>query len=430
MKRLFIFILAMLFGSSIVISQNPIIGDIGISDPHFRVFNDTIYLFSGHDGSPEDRTWVMRDWRVYSTTNLVDWEHINTISPKDNYMGEESTDCWAGDGAMRNGQYYFYFSDRKRSVGVMSSDDMRGQFRDAIGEPLVAPMHDPTILIDDDPNNTPYLIYGDKGGGGYHIARLNEDMISVAEEPKLMVINGEEWENEATWMDKNYIFKHNGVYYLSWGAEYATSSDLYGPYNYAGRCGKGYLLGNLAHSSFFNWKGQFYHAWCYYLRNGYKWRSVNISYCHMADNGDVVTDTHFLDQHYSYGVARYEASWDRIEAEWFYEVSEGVSKRGMAESGFHLIFDGSGYLRFQEVDFAERCDALTLMVESDASYKVSVRKGSYGGEEVGSMRVKPTGDGYEQVRVPLNIGVGVEDIYILFETKKRGVVKLDWVSFK
>ena len=78
-------------------AQNPIIGDIGISDPHVRIFNDTVYLYSGHDSSKKDTTWVMKDWRIFSTTDLVHWTQRGVISPKDNYMDDNSTDCWAGD---------------------------------------------------------------------------------------------------------------------------------------------------------------------------------------------------------------------------------------------------------------------------------------------------------------------------------------------
>jgi len=138
-------------------------------------------------------------------------------------MDDNSSDCWAGDAATRNGKYYFYFSDRKRGIGVMTSDSTSGKYTDALGKPLVSSMHDPTILIDDDKNKTPYLVYGDKEGGGFHIARLNEDMISVTESPKPIIINGKEWENAPHWMDKNYIFKQNGKYYLSWGRDYAIA---------------------------------------------------------------------------------------------------------------------------------------------------------------------------------------------------------------
>ena len=100
-------------------AQNPAVKAIGMSDPHIRIFNDTIFLFTGHDEHPDDKTWVMRDWRIFSSIDLVNWTFRNTISPANNYMGAETTDCWAGDAISRNGKYYFYFSDRKRSVGVI-----------------------------------------------------------------------------------------------------------------------------------------------------------------------------------------------------------------------------------------------------------------------------------------------------------------------
>lgn len=204
-------------------AENPVIKGIGMSDPHIRVFNDTLYLFSGHDSHPDDKTWVMKDWRVFSSTDLINWKHESTISTKYNYMPDSSNDCWAGDAATRKGKYYFYFSDRKRSVGVMQANQPEGKYTDALGKPLVAPMHDPTILVDDNMRQTPYLVYGDKEGGGYHIARLNKNMVSLAEKPRPIAIEGEAWQNAPTWMDKNYIFKHRDTYYLSWGRDYAIS---------------------------------------------------------------------------------------------------------------------------------------------------------------------------------------------------------------
>jgi len=239
--------------------QNPLVKDVGMSDPHIRVYNDTLYLYCGHDSDPDDPTWVMKEWRVF-----------------------ESTDCWAGDAATRNGQYYFYFSDRKRGIGVMKSDSPAGPFKDALGEALVSPLHDPTILIDDDPDQTPYIIYGDKSDS-YYLARLNEDMISLAESPRPVVIEGEEWEKAPEWMDKNYLFKYRGTYYLSWGRDYATSTNIYGPYTCRGSLGQGHHLDEFAHGSFFWWKGQFYHSWCYYIRDGYKYREPGERLCAFRD---------------------------------------------------------------------------------------------------------------------------------------------------
>ena len=44
-----------------------------------------------------------------------------------------------------------------------------------------------------------------------------------------------------------------------------------------------------------------------------------MTYCHFDDQGHIVTDTDFLNQHFATGVGHYDAGWSKIEAEWFYE---------------------------------------------------------------------------------------------------------------
>jgi hypothetical protein len=64
--------------------KNPLIDDPGMSDPHVLVENDACYIFSGHDvgfGNPE---WVMPDWRIHRSTDLLSWEHVGTILPVNN----------------------------------------------------------------------------------------------------------------------------------------------------------------------------------------------------------------------------------------------------------------------------------------------------------------------------------------------------------
>ncbi len=98
---------------------NPLIDEPGMSDPHALVVDDVCYLFTGHDTGFGIADWVMPDWRIYRSEDLQTWEHVGTISPKDNYMGEGNTSCWAGDIVERNGKYYWYFSNRKKNCGVM-----------------------------------------------------------------------------------------------------------------------------------------------------------------------------------------------------------------------------------------------------------------------------------------------------------------------
>jgi len=419
-----------------VSADNPVIKGIGMSDPHIRIFNDTIYLFSGHDDKPSDTTWVMKDWRVFSSVDLVNWKLRTTIRPADNYMGKNNTDCWACDAAMRNGKYYFYFSDQKRSVGVMVADSPNGPYRDALGKPLISPMHDPTVFVDNDEKQNHYLIYGDKAGGGYNIARLNEDMISLSENPKPIIITGKEWEDAPEWMDKNYLFKHKGIYYLSWGRDYAISKNIYGPYHCVGPVGEGFNLSEYAHGSFFWYEGQFYHIWTYYIKNGYKYRECIITYCHFADDGQIVTDTGFLEKHFTTGVRQYNASWPEIQAEWYSEKSKEITIIGSRKAGFELdnIEDGS-WVKFSNVDFGSqsgsRCFSATLSAVS-GNGTIEIRSGSLSGELLGTAiysPVKKTNTG-TVILCKMKKVCGKKDIYLKVTGKGSDLFRLDDFHFE
>ncbi len=422
-----ILILAIQFG----FAQNPITKELGVSDPHIRVFNDVIYLYSGHDSSPTDKLWDMKDWRVFSTTNLLDWKLEQTISTKDSYMNDDSKDCWASDAATRNGKYYFYFSDQKRGIGVMSSTSPTGPFKDALGKPLVSPMHDPTIFVDDDAKKTPYIVYGDKSDA-YYIAALNDDMISTAEKPKPIIINGEAWQKAPKWMDKNYLFKYKDTYYLSWGRDYATSKNVYGPYESVGSFGTGHNLNELAHGSFFWWKGQFYHVWCYYIKNGFKFRETIITYCHIADDGKIVTDTNFLDKHYKNGVGQYDASWDKIEAEWFYDKSTEINKKGNKTDGFYLSnVQNKSWLKFANVNFSGKESQIEVVLKNTRGEgKLEIREGSLSGALLGTISIKSSDNNSVQtLSSSIKKVFGKKDIYLKFSGNKDFEVDLDYFKF-
>lgn len=423
---------ALLLGQ-LLFGQNPIIKDIGMSDPHVRVFNDTIYLYSGHDDRPTDKTWVMKDWRVFSTTDLTNWNLETTISPKDNFMDDHTGDCWATDAAYRNGKYYFYFSDQKRGIGVMSSTTPGGHYKDELGKPLLAPMHDPTAFIDDDKNITPYIIYGDKAGGSFHIVKLNENMISLAEKPKPITINGKEWEMAPEWMDKNYMFKHKDTYYLSWGRDYATSKNIYGPYESVGSVGNGHNLDEFAHGSFFWWKGQFYHVWCYYINPGFKYRESIITYCHFDDDGKIVTDTNFLDKHYTSGVGQYDASWDKIEAEWYYEKSERIQKQNSEEGGFELTgIENESWVKFSNMDFGQGTKKILARISNvKGNGTIEIRLDSLSGPSIGEIIIskKKCKHTANSVSTKITEVKGRRDIYLIFKGNKSKMFNIDWFHF-
>lgn len=240
---------------------NPLIEEAGMSDPHVLVENDTFYVFTGHDVGKGIPDWIMPDWQIYRSTDLQSWEHVGTINPEDNYMGKGNTNCWAGDIAKRNGKYYWYFSNRKEGAGVMVASDPEGPYVDALGKALIDSF-DPTIFIDDD--GVPYIIYGEHT---YRIARLRDSMIELDEKPKEIIINRTTFFPDT---DKNSLHKNNGVYYLSCSGYYATSNNIYGPYETQGLVGEGYGLDTgYGHGDFFQWKGNWFHVWCKYQDRSY-----------------------------------------------------------------------------------------------------------------------------------------------------------------
>ncbi len=271
--------------------KNPLIDEPGMSDPHMLVDNNTCYVFTGHDIGFGVSDWVMPDWRIYKSTDLLSWELVGTIKPDDSYMGSGNKSCWAGDIVKRNGKYYWYFSNRKESVGVMVASKPEGPYKDALGKPLV-PSFDPTIFVDDD--NTPYIVYGEHT---YNIARLKDNMIELDETPKEITIN-----RTTTFpaTDKNSLHKHNGIYYLSCSGYYATSKNIYGPYETKGLVGKGFGIDTAyGHGDFFKFKKQWYHVWCKYKdRSKDRIRDCFIAPVQYDKNGLMQDDLSQIDEKY------------------------------------------------------------------------------------------------------------------------------------
>ena len=236
--------------------NNPLINEPGMSDPHALIVDDVCYLFTGHDVGFGINNWVMPDWRIYRTQDLITWEHVGTISPADNYMGAGNTNCWAGDIVARNGKYYWFFSNHHNETGVMVAEKPEGPYRDALGGPLVDSF-DPSIFVEDD--GTAYIIYGREN---YSIAPLKESMTELAGKPRTLTIDRQD---SFPRTDKNSLHKHNGIYYLSCSGYYAVSRNLFGPYTHRGLVGTGWGLDTgYAHGDFFEWQGRWYHVWCRY----------------------------------------------------------------------------------------------------------------------------------------------------------------------
>ena len=90
----------------IVMAQNPIVQTKHTADPAPMVYNNKVYLYTGHD--EDNSTWfTMNDWLLYTSTDMVNWtEHPSPLSYRT--FSWAASDAWAAQCIERNGKFYMY----------------------------------------------------------------------------------------------------------------------------------------------------------------------------------------------------------------------------------------------------------------------------------------------------------------------------------
>jgi arabinoxylan arabinofuranohydrolase len=289
-----------------VFSKNPIIPNKGANDPHIRIIDGKAYLSASHDKSAGNTKFIMEDWWLWSSDDLVNWKLEYTLKPEETYIGEPFEGCWATDFVKRNGKYYWYFSERNEQ----------------------------------------------------------SDMISLAENPRMIEItnpygpyNPDGKNTEKPTDDKPFLHFYNGKYYLSWGCFYAMADNVYGPYDYKGSIieqesfapgydaptwPNGFKQGR--HGSFFEWHNQWYFAYCDISQTGNRYfRDTFISYVHYKENGEIA-----LIRVDGIGVGEYDAN-QTIQAEDYFKAA-GITKTENGKIGFEVAdIDDNDFLIFNNI---------------------------------------------------------------------------------
>ena len=114
------------------------------SDPAPMVHDGVLYVYTSHDEDElVDDFFTMNEWRVYSTTDMVNWtDHGSPLSYKT--FSWASGNAWAAQCIERNGKFYMYVTlseaahGGRRAIGVGVSDSPTGPFVDALGRPLIS----------------------------------------------------------------------------------------------------------------------------------------------------------------------------------------------------------------------------------------------------------------------------------------------------
>ena len=228
--------------------SNPIIRDKFTADPAPMVDGERLYLYVGHDEAQRDEMFNMKEWLVYSTTDMRHWTDHGPIMKVSDFKWAKK-DAWAAQAIRKNGRYWFYAAVEHdqthpgKAIAVAVSDKPTGPFVDAKGSALITNQMtpkgthswediDPTVFTDDD--GTTWIAWGNRQA---YIAKLKSNMIEL--DGPIREITPRHFE-EGPWLHKRGKF-----YYLTYASldrathrderiSYATATSLDGPWTYRG----------------------------------------------------------------------------------------------------------------------------------------------------------------------------------------------------
>jgi len=248
-----------------------------MADPAVHIFNGKLFIYPSHDWESEVAEndngdhFNMKDYHVFSMDDVEGaiTDHGVVLDVKDiPWAGRQ---LWDSDAAYKNGKYYLYFSLKDKNdifrLGVAVSDKPEGPFVPRENPIKGSYSIDPAVFEE---GGKHYIYFGGLWGGQLQryrnnkalesaalpegsepalcprVARLSDDMLEFAEEPRDLVIldeNGKPLtggDTKRRFFEASWMHKYNGKYYFSYSTGdthllcYATGDNPYGPFTYQG----------------------------------------------------------------------------------------------------------------------------------------------------------------------------------------------------
>lgn len=441
-KSHFILLLTV-FSFNIATAQNPIIHDQFTADPSARVFGNKVYLYPSHDivvqpGHGRPGWFCMEDYHVFSSPNLTDWTDHGVIVSQDKvpWGNSEGYSMWAPDCIFRNAKYYFYFPDgvkdtvygRGFAIGVAVSDKPDGPF--TVEPTPIKDVHgiDPNVFIDKD--GQAYLYWA---GGNIYGAKLKENMLELASQPKVLGVLPAKGLKEGP-----YLFERNGIYYLTYPhveskterLEYATSDNPLGPFKFGGVIMDESPECWTNHQSVIEFKNQWY---LFYHHNDLspnfdKNRSVRIDSLFFNADRTIkkVIPT-------SRGVGVTDASKE-TQIDRYSNKSEGASIDFLDTTnrflGWKTVFNKPGaWVQYNSVDFRNKqLKKITMRASSVSGATLELRVNSIDGPVVSEIKIPKSSDWAITSAGILRFKPGVKNIFVMM--KEGSEAEVDWITFK
>ena len=410
-------------------ADNPIVQTIYTADPAPLVHDGRLYVYTTHD--EDGSTWfTMKDWRVYSTTDMANWTDHGSPMSLATFSWAQS-DAWAGQVVERDGKFFFYVPVVKRgggnAIGVGVSDSPTGPFRDAIGRPLVDNAEiDPSVMIDDD--GQAYLYYGNPN---LWYVRLNRDMVSLAGSPSRIPLTtagfgarpGNVANRPTLYEEGPWVYERNGTYYNVFAAAccgefigYSTAPSPTGPWTYRGVVMPTQGGSFTNHPGVVDYRGRsyfFYHNGALPGGGGFT-RSVAVEQFSYGGDGSIPQ------------LSMTAAGPPQIESLDPYVTQQaetmawasGLETERATEGGLNVGWIENGdWLRVEGVAFDTGAATFTARVASAASGgRIEVRLDSASGPVVGTCTVPGTGgwQTWTTVSCPVSGATGTRDLVLRF----------------
>ncbi len=423
--------------------ENPLIQTNYTPDPAPMVYNDTVFLYTGHD---EDNAtgFTMYNYLLYSSTDLVNWTDHGIIASTKSFSWANTNGAWAAQCIPRNGKFYYYCAMQLKGIGVLVSDSPYGPFTDPLGKPIVnngGPCIDPTVMIDDD--GQAYMYWGNPDA--YYV-KLNKDMISYSGD--IVKIPKQQSYQEGPW-----LYKKNNRYYLAWsstccpeGIGYAMSDSPTGPWTFKGSIMDGNPNSSGNQPGMFDFKGATYttgftnELW-FSIQGGrttrYERRSANLVKLTFNDDGTIPKVPWFGVGNPTPGVAQVGTfnPYDTVQAETIC-FSKGVRTEVCKDSSGKMDVDSihnGDFIKVKGVDFGERGASIfeARVASGSNGGKIEVHLDTTTGPLVATCDVSGTGgwQTWKTVSCDVSGAEGKHDLYFKFTGGGGLLFNFNWWKF-
>ncbi|MBC7722168.1 MAG: family 43 glycosylhydrolase [Pedobacter sp.] len=455
MKKI-VLICVTVFGVFTCCAQNPIIQTKYTADPAPMVYNDTVFLYTGHD---EDDAFgfKMQDWQLYTSTDMVNWTDHGAVASLKNFKWVNTDNgAWAAQCIRRNGKFYLYCPvPNGLGIGVLVADSPYGPFKDPINKPLIKNGPDdidPTVMIDDD--GQAYLYWGNPN---LYYVKLNEDMISysggIVKDSSIAKIKGQP--DPFHYQEGPWAYKRNGHYYMAYastccpeGIGYAMSNSPTGPWTYKGSIMDGDQRSSGNHPGIIDYKGNSYVFGFNYaigkqtMAKHYERRSICVEKITYNTDGTIQKLPFWSKNLTQLGTLN---PYNKVEAETI-AYSEGVKTantiewernnpynrgRKVADRVFVSSINNGDYIKVQGADFSKGASSIDVSLASLYGGKIEVHTDAVDGPTIATVNITTSAEGdiWKTHSAPVKNVKGVHDLFFVFKGEKD-LFYFDWWQFK